>query len=396
MSAPPAERFSVVVVGARIAGAAAARVLAPHVGDVLLLDRGGPAAFWPQAASWDRHTNLLWSELGLLDTVLGCGAPRITGHTFRTLDTEVVHDYPDDDEHCYRMGVAREDLDPALAAAAAAEGNVTLLRRAKVTGVLREGERAVGVTYLHGGTVHEVRCDLVVFADGRVSRNADRLGAQPYATLPSPWAALLYYCENVGLPAKRSYYSRQPGSVVVVVPTGPTTWCVSASVHQDLVRRSGRPAVRVFDDLVSGDALVGAAVRGGTRVSPVGGAGRLRLLRRPMAGPGWCLVGDCGYFLDPITALGTKAALASVRLLRDRVADAGTLTSPTLHTGLTRRRDDLLDADWQRTVAAVGTFGPADTHVARARVLAADPRAALAVTRAQMGLAPPADRAPTE
>ncbi|MFI0723493.1 NAD(P)/FAD-dependent oxidoreductase [Streptomyces sp. NPDC021224] len=387
------ERFDVVVVGGRIAGAAAAWALAPYVRDVLVLERAAPGAFWPQAASWDRSCTLLWQELGLLDTVLGCGAPKLTGHVFRTLGTEVEYRYPREDEHCYRMSVAREVLDPALLSAALGRGNVELRRPATVTGLLYEGGRVAGVEYRDGRTARQALCDLVVLADGRVSRNADRLGAAPYATVPSPWTSLLHYCGPLELDAGRGYYSRQPGAMVVVVPCGPDSWCVSASLHRELIERSGAAAVRTFAEVVRRDPLVGPAVSAAEPLSRVGGAGKLRLLRRPMAGPGWCLVGDSGYFLDPLTALGTRGALTAVTLLRDRVAAAGGAAVPGLHTGLTARRDALLDAGWQRTVRAVGGPDVPAEQLARARALAADPAAALAAVRAQMDLAPVAGQA---
>lgn len=388
MSSTLADRWSVIVVGGRIAGAAAAMALAPYADEILILERSGSGTFWPQQASWDRKANLLWHELGLLESVLRCGAPRILAHTFRTLDTDVEYDYPQDDEHCYRMSVAREDLDPALARAAVAQGNVTLARPAKVTDVLTEGGRVAGVEFVYDGSVRQARCGLVVFADGRLSANADRIGAVPYLSQPSAWLALLYYCDGLALTADHGYYSKQPGAMVVVAPCGVSSWCVSASIHRDRIERAGVSAVRVFTEVVGTDPLVGAAVARARCISPIGGAGKMRLLRRPMAGPGWCLVGDCGYFLDPLTALGTRAALTTVRLLRDRVADAGSVTARGLHQGLTAERDRLLEPEWARTVSAIGRSSVLPGELARARMLATDPDAALAAVRSQMGLKP--------
>lgn len=380
--------WSVIVVGARVSGSAAAWALAPYVDSVLLLDHSTATAFWPQPASWDRNANLLWDDLGLLGDVHGCGAPPVLGHTFQTLDTVVRYSYPADDEHCYRMTVPRERLDPSLAQAAVRRGNVTLARPAKVTGVLREGDRVTGVDFILEGARRQARCGLLVLADGRVSRNADRLGAPPYMSNPSPWSSFVYYAGGLGLPPDHGYYSRQPGAMTVVLPCGPAQWCVSASIHAEQIARGGTAPVRVFTDTVRADPLVGAAVARGSRLSRAGGAGKLRMLRRPMAGPGWALVGDCGYFLDPLTALGVRAALVTVRLLRDRVADAGGVLTPGLHAGLTAARDSLLRAEWERTVLMTGSHAVPPGQCERARVQARDPAAALAAVRSQMGLPP--------
>lgn len=67
-----------------------------------------------------------------------------------------------------------------------------------------------------------------------------------------------------------------------------------------------------------------------------------------MSGPGWCLVGDAGYHLDPVTAQGTRAAVVTARILRDRIAGVGRVAGTDL-TGLTDERDAALDADWAYT-----------------------------------------------
>ncbi len=390
MSGPIEQHWDLVVVGARIAGALTAHALAPYARSVLMLDRSGPGAYWPQQLSWDRPDNLIWHELGLTDTVLACGAPRLRGHTRRTMDVTVGYRYPADDEHCYRMSVPREVLDPALAAQAASSPNVTLLRRAKVTEVIRDSGRVAGVRYRHQGTQHEARCDLVVFADGRTSRGADRVGAVPYATVPSPWTGLLSYYRDLPLPDDQIHYSRQPGSMLIVTPCGPSLWCVAAGLHQALVAQRGEHPALTYARTARADPVAGPALAAGHRTSPIGGAGKLRMHRRPMAGPGWCLVGDAGYHLDPMSALGARAVLVTVRLLRDRVAGIGKITaSPDAYRGLTEQRDALLAAEWDFTQRIVHNYAPTADGIERARRLAADPASVEAELRARMGLGVP-------
>jgi flavin-dependent dehydrogenase len=384
-----ARHWNLVVVGARLAGALTAHALAPYARSVLLLDRSGASAYWPQQLSWDRPDNLAWQELGLTETVLACGAPKLRGHTRRTMDVTVDYHYPSDDEHCYRMSVPREVLDPALADRAAGRANVTLLRRAKVTDVLRDGGRVSGVRFRHQGTEHEVRCDLVVFADGRTSRNADRVGAVPYRMIPSPWTGLLSYYRDLPLPDDRIRYSRQAGSMVIVTPCGPSLWCVAAGLHQALIGRRGEHPARTYVRAAHDDPVIGPALAAGRRVTPVGGAGRLRMHRRPMAGPGWCLVGDAGYHLDPMSALGARAVLTTVRMLRDRIAGIGEVTaSPDPYRGLTEQRDALLAAEWDFTERILHSYAPSAAGIEKARWLAGNPGAVNAELRARMGLGP--------
>ena len=357
--------WSVVVAGGRIAGAVTAWALAPFAERVLVVDASRATSFWPQQTTWDRSGNLLWADLGLLDTVLACGAPPTFGHAFRTGGDVTEHDYPQQDAYSFRMTMPREVLDPALLRAAGSRDNVTIVRPARLRGIaLAPGQagragrasrarRAGRVTIRHLGQDHKVDCDLLVLADGRLSRNADRVGALPYQVVPSPWVAMLAYFADLPLPPDRGYFSLQDNSVAIATPCGERQWCISTDMHQAMIDASGRHPAAEFDRILREDPQLGPAVAAGRRVSPVGGAGKLRMLRRPMSGPGWCLVGDAGYYLDPVVARGTLAALTSARLLRDRVAEAGRVEDAVLD-GLTEQRDAALEADWAEAAQICG------------------------------------------
>ncbi|HEY0166785.1 MAG TPA: FAD-dependent monooxygenase [Jatrophihabitans sp.] len=341
-----AGHWDVVVVGARIAGAATAWALAPYAKKILVVDASQATSFWPQQSTWDRDGALLWADLGLHETVLACGAPPTYGHTFRADGEVTEQDYPRQDAYSYRMTAPREVLDPALLRAAQSRNNVTVLRPARVRDIAIQGGRVQGVTVRHQGAEHPVSCDLLVLADGRLSRNADRVGAVPYQVIPSPWVAMLAYFADLPLPSDRGYICLQRDNVAISTPCGPRQWCVSTDMHQAMLDASGRHPAQEFARIIAEDPHLGPAVAAGRRISPVGGAGKLRMQRRPMSGPGWCLVGDAGYHLDPVVARGTKAALVAAQLLRDRVAAAGEVRGAILE-GLTEQRDAAMQPDWE-------------------------------------------------
>jgi flavin-dependent dehydrogenase len=350
-----ARQWDVVVVGGRLAGAVTAHALAPWARDVLVVERTRPEMFWPQQLSWDRPVNLLWADLGLIDTVLACGAPRLRGITRRVLGVSVGGQFPVDDEHSYRMSVARDVLDPALADRAAKHPNVRVLRPARVVEPVLAGPRVTGVRIVHEGVTAEVPATLVVFADGRRSQAPGWLGAVEYASIPSPWTTLISYRTELPLPHDHIYYARTPGSLLTVIPTGPNQWCVGTILHEELIARQGVAAARLHEQTAVEDPVLGPALAVGRRASRVGGAGRLRMYRRPMTGPGWCLVGDSGLHLDPMSAMGCRAALVTAKLLRDRVAELGRVSrDPADYAALTRRRDALLDREWASTRQGIG------------------------------------------
>ncbi len=341
--------WDVVIAGGRIAGATTAWALAPYAGRILVADASKATSFWPQQATWDRKGNLLWADLGLLDVVLACGAPRTYGHTFRADGAVTEHEYPRQDAYSFRMTAPREVLDPALLRAARSRDNVTVVRPAQIRDIVVQDGRVRGVSIRHGGVDQTISCDLLVLADGRLSRNADRLGALPYRVVPSPWVAMLAYFADLPLPPDRGYFSLTGAgqgqySVAISTPCGDRQWCISTDMHQAAIDASGRHPAREFDRIIAADPYLGPAVAAGRRLTPVGGAGKLRMMRRPMSGPGWCLVGDAGYYLDPVIACGTRSALVAARLLRDRVAAAGGIGAAL--DGLTEQRDAAMAEDW--------------------------------------------------
>jgi 2-polyprenyl-6-methoxyphenol hydroxylase-like FAD-dependent oxidoreductase len=347
-----ASHWDVVIAGGRIAGATAAWALAPYAGQILVVDASGPASFWPQQSSWDRTGNLIWDDLGLLERVLSCGAPPTFGHSTRDGGEVTERDYPQEDSHSFRMTVPREILDQVLLDAAGQAAAVTIARPGRVREILPAAGltgRQQLVVIRHAGQDQVVSCDLLVLADGRLSRNADRLAATPYLTVPSPWVAMLAYYADLPLPADRGYFAISDDSVTIATPSGPGQWCISTDTHQAAIAASGQHPAREFERRIAADPHLGPAIAAGRRMSPIGGAGKLKMSRRPMSGPGWCLVGDAGYFLDPVTARGTLAALTTVQLLRDQVAEAGDI-GRAVASGrwdrLTEQRDAALASLW--------------------------------------------------
>ena len=66
-------------------------------------------------------------------------------------------------------------------------------------------------------------------------------------------------------------------------------------------------------------ALAEAVAAGGER--PLTGFGGRTGYLRQSWGPGWALVGDAGYFKDPLTAHGITDALRDAELLADAIVD---------------------------------------------------------------------------
>jgi flavin-dependent dehydrogenase len=309
------ERFDVVVVGARVAGAATALLLARQGLRVVVVDRARRGDDTSSTHAFMRGGTALLHRWGLLDRVVAAGTPAIRQTRFS---------YPHESSTVSIKPAAGVDalyaprrtvLDPILVDAATAAGADVRFGVA-VTDLTRDADgRVTGVVGRdRSGAVVEVAAGLVVGADGRDSLVARRAGARTVRMGTS--ASAFVYGYWPGLPTVGYEWYYRPGGTAGLIPTNDGQVCVFAGV----------PAQRFADEL-RGD-LAGLYRRVLKEVT--GGAGgrlsaepprRLRAFpgrpgfSRQAWGPGWALVGDAGYYVDPLSTHGMTDALRDAQLL---------------------------------------------------------------------------------
>lgn len=324
MDQPFEKRYDAVVVGARCAGAATALLLARRGMSVLLFDRDRLGADTLSTLAMMRAGVLQLARWGLLDAVRAAGTPPIQSTSF-VYDREVitVPIKPRDgvDALC---APRRTVLDRLLADAAAASGasvrhgpRLAELLRApdgRVTGVvLEERDR----------TLHEIRAGLVIGADGLRSTVARMIDAPVYHQ--GRHAAGVVYAFWRGLANAGNRWHYRPGVSVGAIPTNADDTCVFVAVPGARFENELRADMeagyrRALEDCAPelahelSDKTPSERYRGFP-----GHAGQMRQSH----GPGWALVGDAGYFKDPITAHGITDALRDAEFLA-RAVETGT------------------------------------------------------------------------
>jgi 2-polyprenyl-6-methoxyphenol hydroxylase-like FAD-dependent oxidoreductase len=183
-----------------------------------------------------------------------------------------------------------------------------------------------------------VRGDVVIGADGARSTVASLVGAEPYRVGAHASGVVYGYWRHLDVTPGRYHWHYAPGVTAGVIPTN-DGWCLFVSVPSDRFLADTRHdlAAGYRQVLVEVSPTLAAAV---DRAEPVGRlhgfAGQVGHFRRSH-GPGWALVGDAGYFKDPITAHGMTDALRDADLLADAVADG----SPAAFAAYERTRDAL-------------------------------------------------------
>ena len=322
MSTRNTPHYDVVIAGARCAGAATALLLARQGARVLVLDQSRYGTDTLSTHALMRGAVLQLHSWGLLDRVIAAGTPPVRSTTFHLPSAvTAVQIKP-------RHGVAalyaprRAVLDAILADAARSAG-ADVRFGTSLTGLRRDRTgRVTGITGRAGTARLEASADLVVGADGRRSTIARCVGATATHVAPASSAVIYRYLRDDATDGYHWHYAAR--SAAGVIPTNDGLACVFAATSAERLRRElvgGADAAmrRILTQAAPelADRLEHHRAAGPPRVFP-GLTGYLR----DAAGPGWALVGDAGYFKDPITAHGITDALRDAQLLA-RVITAG-------------------------------------------------------------------------
>ena len=331
-------KVDALVVGARCAGAATAMLLARRGVRVLAVDRSALGSDTLSTHALMRPGVMQLERWGVLDTLRRAQTPRV-GRTVFQYGTEKV-----DVAIKPRFGVGalyapRRSLLDRVLADAARENGAEVRHGLSVVGLTRSEDGAVSGAVIRdgAGATQVVQAGIVIGADGVGSRVARAVGAQTYERSIHASATLYGYFTGVDMDAYRWYYDRGVG--VGAIPTNDGLACVFVSARPERLRAA------LSDDLARGllrllreaapelaDELEGRAPVGSVR----GFGGHTGYLRQSH-GPGWALVGDAGYFKDPITAHGITDAFRDAELVARAFGDG----SVTAFAEYQKRRDDL-------------------------------------------------------
>jgi 2-polyprenyl-6-methoxyphenol hydroxylase-like FAD-dependent oxidoreductase len=313
--------YDAIVIGARCAGAPTAMLLARAGHRVLLVDR----AELPSDHALSTH--LLWQagtgrldQWGLLDAVRTSGCPALSTIVFDTPTVtlrgrpSVPPGTPD-----AAWSPRRVILDQVLVEAAASAG-VEVRDRTAVGELVGDGDVVAGVRLRSAaGTTYDERASIVIGADGRGSTIAHLVGATLLEERPALQGTVFSYWSDV--PLEGIFVCTREGCTVYAWPTNDGLTLIGVNMPT-----GAYPAARRDPD-----AFVHAALRthapafadlaaSGERQSRWIGTAGISTFSRRSHGPGWALVGDAGYCIDPGTAQGLSDALRDAERLSTAVS----------------------------------------------------------------------------
>jgi len=322
--------YDVAIVGGRVAGAATALLLARAGLRVVVVERSRVGSDTVSTHALMRAGVLQLSRWGILPDLVAAGTPAIRSTDFHYADGGSSHVSLRPSPGVAALYAPRRQLlDRVLIEAAAASG-ADVLHETQVVGLVRDdGGRVLGVRVLgDSGREVPIRAGLTVGADG-VASLVSREVAAPLVSLGRAASAVLYrYVADV--PSEGYVWGYGDAAAAGLIPTNAGETCVFVSTTPDRLRplrRAGREAA--FDTLLDAvPAPLADAVRAGGAVGHLHGWRGMPGYVRRSYGPGWALVGDAGYFRDPITTHGLTDALRDAELLSEAVlADGAGLVS---------------------------------------------------------------------
>ena len=366
-------RYDAIVVGARVAGAATALLLARRGFDVLLVDRARFPSEIPHGHYVHMHGPPRLAAWGLLDRVFATGCPPITSITMDLGDFPltgrglVVDGVP--------VGVAprRAALDKVLIDAAI-EAGAEFRDGFSVRDLTFEDDRVTGIRG-RGGLAERAR--VVIGADGRNSLVARRVNAPAYAAHPTLACWYFGYWSGIAWEGLEMY--RRGHRMIFGHPTNDDLFAVFVgwpiaelpAVRPDIEAQMMAVVDRVPD--------LSQRIRSGRREERIYGAAQLpNFLRKPY-GPGWALVGDAGCHKDPARALGICDALRDAELLADALTaslSGGSAEAQAL-SEYERRRNQATMNEYEANLLAA-RFDPPAPEILQARAAARDDPQAMA------------------
>ncbi|MFF9837916.1 NAD(P)/FAD-dependent oxidoreductase [Streptomyces sp. NPDC020422] len=314
--------YDVVISGASLAGCAAAVLLARRGARVALLERRSDPGAYKVLCTHSITANAypVLEELGLVAALEKAGAVRNEARWWTRWGWIEPHAAGGGPALPYAYNVRRSTLDPMIRARAAETPGVDLLLGHRVTGLVREAGRTVGVRASTPEGEREFRARLVVGADGKDSAVAGFAGV-PAKVHGNERFGYLAYFRDLPLPGGMGQ-----------------TWFLEPDMAYAFPNDDGVTVLAVLPDKkrlpefredLEGSFL--AFVRALPEAPPVDAARRVSKFigtvdyplhtRKPTA-PGLALIGDAALTGDPLWGVGCGWALQSAKWLAEAVAPA--------------------------------------------------------------------------
>ncbi len=359
-----AERFDVVVVGARCAGSPLAALLARRGLRVAVVEKAQFPRDTLSTHFFQAQALASLERLGVTEKLQATGAPCVGLVDLRIEDFQFQAPLPQQPGDVGGLrSVRRLVLDPILADAAAAAG-AELRMGATVTGVVKDGARVTGVRLKQGDVESTLQARLVVGADGRNSTVASSAGARKYNVVWNERFAYWSFFEGADAGPDPAFVLHRWGArFVVAAPSDGGLYQVVVMPELSELPRYREDLEGSYSEHARSCQPVAEALSGARRVGKIFGMLRWQGFFREASGAGWVLLGDAGHFKDPAAGQGIGDALRQGERLAAAIVRGLEGSDRALDEALVEwgrwRNDDAIGHYWLAT--DIGSGGKAPT-----------------------------------
>lgn len=311
--------YDVIIVGARVAGASTALLLARRGVKVLCVDQ----AHFPSDTLSTHQIQLpgvaRLKRWGLLDSIIAANTPATRELRLDTGNVVLAGRLPAFEGVDAIYGPRRTILDKILVDSARASG--AEVREDLIVEELSSANgRVSGVRgRAKSGLLVTETAPLIIGADGKHSVVAKAVSAATYWQKPILSAAYYSYWEGLRTDGGELY--ELPHRAIGLWPTndGLTLTYIALPAKESAAFRSD--LTKNISQALAAAGDLSERVRAARQVGRFKGSGYLPNWFRKPYGPGWALVGDAGFVLDPLTGQGISHAFRDAELLANAVVD---------------------------------------------------------------------------
>ena len=317
------KNYDAIIVGARCAGSATAMLLARMGARVLVVDQATAGSDTLSTHALMRGAVMQLHSWGLLPQIAASGAPPILSTSFFYDKAEPIDINLRRSFGTHALYAPRRVVLDSVLANAAEEAGATVLYGVRCRDLIKAADGSVHGAILSDaeGRVRSVGAELVIGADGRQSTVAQSVGAANVKM--SNNASKCVYGYFSGLSATGYQWHYEDHAAGGVIPTNNGQSCVFLSMANgagpSIGKLSQENLFRKFIDHAM--PRLGSAIGKGSLDGRLVGYSGAHGYLRQSCGDGWALVGDAGYFKDPITAHGITDALRDAQILAQSWAE---------------------------------------------------------------------------
>jgi menaquinone-9 beta-reductase len=347
-----AHHFDAIIVGARVAGTAAAIMLAQPGRRVLLVDKAGfPSDTISTHIVLAGGTQVL-ARMGLLPMLERLGGVRFDAMRATGPGFDYISRLDSNGVDIRGLCLGRMKMDAAMLDAGRSFESIVVREQFRISDLIIADDSIAGIRGEDSTGVHEFHAPLTIGADGMRSSVArlgeERLGAFRRRDVPCKRAYYYQYFE--GLDRGRlgdellTEFESEPGEASLICRCEDGRVVAAVAFDADEIASFRTDLAANFRAHLARSFIVGDVLKGASAIGKVYSSGRLLNTYRDPAANGVLLLGDAGLHVDPLFGQGHSLALMSAEIMQSLTgewfgASQGTVIGADAIASFTKQRD---------------------------------------------------------